>query len=193
MLIVFISRLATLFTMAPNKIPCKRGRQRYNLRPQVRKNYSLQLKNRNPNSRRSRNYRNRSRNYRNRSRQSNNTTSQADTAHSTSSTVPPPSSTVNQPESNDVKCIICLDTARTREMKVLPCEHSFHKVCCDNWLLMNNACPICRTQVMSVSTASTQTLNTSRLRRAEYVRDLERIMRLRLFSISIEFLLFIGD
>jgi hypothetical protein len=46
---------------------------------------------------------------------------------------------------SDSTCPICLDTmpAGTRE-PVGPCHHQFHETCIGQWLVRQNACPLCR-------------------------------------------------
>lgn len=69
-------------------------------------------------------------------------------AHKVLSSIPASSS--DKPEddgSDDIKCVICIDTVNDTEMKHVRCGHSFHRKCCNNWLKVNNACPVCRTIV----------------------------------------------
>lgn len=58
-----------------------------------------------------------------------------------------PASSSDKPDDDDVKCVICIDTVNDTEMKRVRCGHSFHRKCCNNWLKINNACPVCRTVV----------------------------------------------
>jgi len=62
----------------------------------------------------------------------------------------PDGETVN---SGALVCAICLDTFKPMdELRVLPCNHQFHKKCVDSWLLgtnsqkkcHTNACPVCK-------------------------------------------------
>ena len=42
-------------------------------------------------------------------------------------------------------CAICLEPyAAGDELRKLPCDHTFHKPCLDNWLMINGTCPYCR-------------------------------------------------
>ena len=42
-------------------------------------------------------------------------------------------------------CAICLEPfAAGDELRMLPCKHSFHQPCLDNWLKINGTCPYCR-------------------------------------------------
>ena len=42
-------------------------------------------------------------------------------------------------------CCICMeDWIEGDSLRVLKCNHTFHRDCCDQWLLINNTCPICR-------------------------------------------------
>lgn len=48
----------------------------------------------------------------------------------------------------DSTCCICLnDYEPHQDLRVLPCEHHFHKDCVDEWLVVNSTCPTCRTSI----------------------------------------------
>lgn len=52
--------------------------------------------------------------------------------------------------SEDRACCICLMPYEDNALlRCLPCRHHMHKSCCDEWLKMNNSCPICRTVAVS--------------------------------------------
>ena len=42
------------------------------------------------------------------------------------------------------ECSICLESFDTKNTIVLNCNHYFHRECINEWLLINNSCPICR-------------------------------------------------
>ncbi|KAJ1429495.1 Zinc finger, RING-type [Sesbania bispinosa] len=50
------------------------------------------------------------------------------------------------PGPNDGCCWICLSEYNSKEtIKLIPeCKHCFHADCIDEWLRMNNTCPVCR-------------------------------------------------
>ena len=55
----------------------------------------------------------------------------------------------HQKISKDIdKCIICMDEFKRRErVKLLPCGHIFHNNCIKEWLLKENTCPFCKTEI----------------------------------------------
>tara|TARA_Y100000022_G_C12947029_1_gene238597 strand:- start:41 stop:397 length:357 start_codon:yes stop_codon:yes gene_type:complete len=44
-------------------------------------------------------------------------------------------------------CIICMEEGNKKFIK-LNCEHFFHKKCLKKWIINNNSCPLCRTEVL---------------------------------------------
>jgi len=53
------------------------------------------------------------------------------------------------PDIEEPVCPICLtDYEAGDELRCLPCKHSFHKKCVDEWLLVNATCPNCRTTIL---------------------------------------------
>ena len=46
-----------------------------------------------------------------------------------------------------LKCSICYYTIKQSQMKTLSCNHCFHMKCIWNWLVISNACPLCRSIV----------------------------------------------
>ncbi len=42
-------------------------------------------------------------------------------------------------------CSICLDKLNTKTIKMLPCNHLFHKKCINEWLKTSIQCPLCKT------------------------------------------------
>ena len=41
-------------------------------------------------------------------------------------------------------CSICLDKLNTKTIKMLPCNHLFHKKCINEWLKNSIQCPLCK-------------------------------------------------
>ncbi|CAG9533639.1 unnamed protein product [Cercopithifilaria johnstoni] len=60
------------------------------------------------------------------------------------------------PENEQERCTVCLNDFETdEEVRALRCNHVFHIVCIDRWLVYNKKCPVCRldldkTNVVSV-------------------------------------------
>lgn len=54
-------------------------------------------------------------------------------------------------------CSICLDDFESgQNVRVLPCEHRFHRKCVDPWLLrVSDACPLCKASVNTDTTQET--------------------------------------
>ncbi|AES89593.2 zinc finger, C3HC4 type (RING finger) protein [Medicago truncatula] len=56
-----------------------------------------------------------------------------------------------QSQEEEVDCAVCLCTMKEREeIRVLKCEHVFHKDCLDTWYSFkynNTTCPLCRVSV----------------------------------------------
>jgi hypothetical protein len=47
--------------------------------------------------------------------------------------------------SDNMTCAICLDDYELgNEIRLLPCNHHFHKDCADRWLKLNKSCPFCK-------------------------------------------------
>merc|ERR1712048_67550 len=46
------------------------------------------------------------------------------------------------------QCMVCLENFHSgEELRILPCNHRFHKACIDPWLQVNNKCPACNHQM----------------------------------------------
>ncbi|PIK46207.1 putative E3 ubiquitin-protein ligase ZNRF3-like [Apostichopus japonicus] len=46
-------------------------------------------------------------------------------------------------------CAICLDEFREgEELRIVPCDHEFHRHCVDPWLVSNKTCPLCMFDIL---------------------------------------------
>ena len=45
---------------------------------------------------------------------------------------------------NNEECSICLEDIEFEDLKILSCNHKFHKECIDTWTKKNPICPYCR-------------------------------------------------
>lgn len=48
---------------------------------------------------------------------------------------------------NDFICPICISKSKKKTLVSLECGHIFHKKCIIKWLLKNQNCPLCRTEL----------------------------------------------
>lgn len=47
-------------------------------------------------------------------------------------------------------CMVCLSEKEIGEtVRTLPCMHTFHKDCVDEWLQQNATCPVCKLDILS--------------------------------------------
>jgi len=54
------------------------------------------------------------------------------------------------PGDADATCSVCLcDYAEGETLRALPCHHSFHAACVDQWLKTSRACPCCRADMVA--------------------------------------------
>lgn len=51
-----------------------------------------------------------------------------------------------------IECPICYDTISSGK-RVLKCGHAFHKTCVDSWIDRKGTCPMCRTQIKTITRA----------------------------------------
>lgn len=59
-----------------------------------------------------------------------------------------PAATKEQLEKNNDVCAICFAyMSNEKESIAIPCKHFFHRICLRRWLLYQERCPICSTQV----------------------------------------------
>ncbi|GAB1598122.1 uncharacterized protein LOC115212048 [Argonauta hians] len=60
-----------------------------------------------------------------------------------------PTSDLYSQSSGADACAICLEDYRNgQELRVLPCQHEFHRGCVDPWLVTNRTCPLCLHNIM---------------------------------------------
>lgn len=43
-----------------------------------------------------------------------------------------------------MSCSICLESLQKTLRIVTKCDHTFHKICLEDWMKENNTCPLCR-------------------------------------------------
>lgn len=49
------------------------------------------------------------------------------------------------------ECSICLDVVENNELiKLINCNHVFHKYCINEWKKINNTCPLCRKNISNL-------------------------------------------
>ncbi|KAL2092132.1 hypothetical protein ACEWY4_011930 [Coilia grayii] len=54
----------------------------------------------------------------------------------------------SQPVETD-NCAVCLEQFNNNQcLRVLPCQHEFHRDCVDPWLLLQQTCPLCKRSVL---------------------------------------------
>ena len=60
-----------------------------------------------------------------------------------------PESLYTEPIDNQTNCSICLeDYIIGSNIRLLPCNHVYHKHCIDEWLMIKNECPLCRENII---------------------------------------------
>ncbi|XP_058819319.1 E3 ubiquitin-protein ligase KCMF1-like [Topomyia yanbarensis] len=47
----------------------------------------------------------------------------------------------------NITCVICMEPVLDASRRRLPCAHSFHSECIDNWVREEATCPLCRKQI----------------------------------------------
>lgn len=54
---------------------------------------------------------------------------------------------IKQNEKIENNCLICLESLKNEKNKTLECNHIFHTKCLEEWLIKNQTCPLCRSNV----------------------------------------------
>ena len=68
------------------------------------------------------------------------------------------------PDSYQKECAICLMEYKEGEVILqTPCQHIFHKRCCNEWFQLSRTCPVCREDVPSALGLSEEGRSTSEL------------------------------
>jgi hypothetical protein len=42
------------------------------------------------------------------------------------------------------QCLICLENLSSNKTETFPCQHTFHRVCLEEWFKTERTCPLCR-------------------------------------------------
>jgi hypothetical protein len=59
------------------------------------------------------------------------------------------------------ECSICLSSQKSKEkITVLSCSHSYHNNCITKWVIQNNTCPLCRSNIDMTVISPNLTTNT---------------------------------
>jgi len=58
---------------------------------------------------------------------------------------------VEQSKSQNSCCVCMEDFDDDELLRTLPCLHFFHKKCIDKWLLQNSSCPICKFDILKIT------------------------------------------
>ncbi|EDO41758.1 predicted protein, partial [Nematostella vectensis] len=61
-----------------------------------------------------------------------------------------PTRTVKKDEEEEIdSCPVCLDGYKSGEViRILPCNHEYHKLCIDPWLVEHRTCPMCKLNIL---------------------------------------------
>lgn len=62
-----------------------------------------------------------------------------------------PTRTVSKKTEEDESdnCAVCLDGYKASDVvRILPCQHEFHKLCIDPWLVEHRTCPMCKLNIL---------------------------------------------
>eukprot|EP01084_Bolivina_argentea_P071236 129541_1 len=61
---------------------------------------------------------------------------------------------------DSTQCIICLDDyTENDKIRILKCNHAFHKHCSDEWLYQNDKCPLCNQNIVDAQNVHNSTSN----------------------------------
>lgn len=54
----------------------------------------------------------------------------------------------NDVDDSEIKCLVCqCEYEKNEKLRRLPCNHTFHAECVDQWLKTNDSCPYCRKSI----------------------------------------------
>eukprot|EP01059_Diplonema_ambulator_P022954 TRINITY_DN38311_c0_g1_i1.p1 TRINITY_DN38311_c0_g1~~TRINITY_DN38311_c0_g1_i1.p1 ORF type:complete len:120 (+),score=0.26 TRINITY_DN38311_c0_g1_i1:2-361(+) len=53
-------------------------------------------------------------------------------------------------------CVAPLNAPENSFVRTLPCLHSFHQHCIDNWITTRPSCPVCRSDINTLNKQATQ-------------------------------------
>ncbi len=47
-------------------------------------------------------------------------------------------------DDNEDLCLICLENLSTNKTETFQCQHTFHRMCLEEWFKTERTCPLCR-------------------------------------------------
>ncbi|CAF3425090.1 unnamed protein product [Rotaria sp. Silwood1] len=49
----------------------------------------------------------------------------------------------NEPAITEDQCLICLESLNSNKTETFPCNHTFHRICLEEWFKIERTCPLC--------------------------------------------------